>query len=84
MKDEKNDGQNKKRRTKKTKEERETKWGQEYLQIWEIVQLTNISRSKVKKAIKDGVLKSDQTCNRGMHLCHINDVRQWVAGRKGR
>ena len=84
MNEENKDGRNKKRRTKKTKEERETKWDQEYLQVWEIVKLTGISLSKVKNAIKEKDLTTTQTCIRGMHISHIADVKQWLAGRKGK
>jgi hypothetical protein len=79
-----NDGQNKKRRTKKTKEQRETKWEQQYMQLWEVENFTSISLSKIKKAIKNKELKSDQACERGMHLCHIDEVNRWLTGIKGR
>ncbi len=81
MSDEKN---NHPKRSKKTKEERETQWKQQYLQVWEINKYTGISISKIKYAIKTGDLETEQSCERGMHLAHITKVDKWVAGRKGK
>lgn len=78
-----NDGGKKKKSRQKNKEQRESNIPQVFLQIFELMKMSGFSRSKIKLAIKNGHLKTSQTCERGVHLIHITEANRWLDGQKG-